>query len=133
MKKFYIIMISLFLLLSVTLVFPTTKSQATATKYQGKIGKKIKPKAGDILITKKKTTRYHTGHSAIVTDKLQVVDIPAPGPKPRSMSLKAWLKEYKVKNVIRVNSTKNAKKRASGLEYAQINGKIKTLMKYRQT
>lgn len=26
------------------------------------------------------------------------------------MSLKAWLKEYKVKNVIRVNSTKNAKK-----------------------
>lgn len=50
-------MISLFLLLSVTLVFPTTESQATATKYPGKIGKKIKPKAGDILITKKKTTR----------------------------------------------------------------------------
>ncbi|MFB6465846.1 hypothetical protein ACE38V_03390 [Cytobacillus sp. Hz8] len=106
MKKVFEVFISVFLLVSGTLAFNSSKTSAS-TKYPGK---KIYAKAGDILITSKKTTSFYTGHAAIVTDNLHVVEIAGPKKHPAIWSLSTWLKNYKLKNVVRLDSTSAAKK-----------------------
>lgn len=105
MKRYSLLVVTFVILVAISLSFGT-KSEA-AKNYPGY---KIAPKAGDILITSKKTTRYHSGHSAIVTDNLKVVDMPAPGSHPRILSVADWTAKYKIKNVVRLDSTTNAKK-----------------------
>ncbi len=106
LKKMKIFIIALVLMVATLSSLPLTKANAATEKY---VGKNLHVKAGDILITSKKTTRYHTGHSAIVTDDLRVVHIPAPGTHPQILSLSKWEKSYKIRKVVRLKSTATAK------------------------
>ncbi|WP_409305751.1 YiiX/YebB-like N1pC/P60 family cysteine hydrolase [Peribacillus sp. SCS-155] len=121
MKKYIAIIATLLVLLTISLAFHST--EASAAYYKGK---KVSPKAGDILITSKAETRYHSGHSAIVTDNLKVVHIPAPGTHPIIETLDTWMKKYPIKSVVRLTDTAKAKKAGAWARTYQVEYKKAT-------
>ncbi|MDC0706785.1 hypothetical protein SAMN04487776_1614 [Priestia megaterium] len=108
MKNVIKSILSLSIILLIGAMFTSNSSFAASNTYPGK---SLTPKAGDIIITSKRTTSHYTGHAMIVTDKLKVAEIAGPNKHPRELTFAEYKKAYPtVKSVVRIQNTKIATK-----------------------
>ncbi|MFD9628999.1 YiiX/YebB-like N1pC/P60 family cysteine hydrolase [Peribacillus muralis] len=97
----------------------TFATAATSSTYYYP-GSKIKPKAGDILITNSTSSSGFVGHAGIVVSSTNFVSIRNEKSHPKNLSLSTWFNWYDNTKIIRINDSDKAKKAANwAIEYAK--------------